>query len=57
MILYWDVTAAGEQIRMSKLFVPHVKNTTVKSVWVPMIYVIANSELDWKIYVIVLKSH
>jgi hypothetical protein len=29
MILYLDVTAAGEQIRMSKLSEPHVKNTIV----------------------------
>ena len=32
MILYLDVTAAGEQIRMLKLSVPHVKNTIVKIV-------------------------
>ena len=32
MILYLGVTAAGEQIRMSKLSEPHVKNTIVKIV-------------------------
>jgi hypothetical protein len=32
MILYLDVTAAGEQIRMSKLSVPLAKNTIVKTV-------------------------
>jgi hypothetical protein len=29
MILYSDVAAAGEQIRMSKLSVPHVRNIIV----------------------------
>jgi hypothetical protein len=32
MILYLGVTAAGEQIGMPKLSVPHVKNTIVKIV-------------------------
>ncbi len=32
MILYLDVTAAGEQIRMSKLSVHNVKNTIVRIV-------------------------
>jgi hypothetical protein len=32
MILYLDVTAAGEQIKMSKSSVPHVKNIIVKIV-------------------------
>ena len=43
MILYLDVTAAGEQIRMSKLSVLHVKNTIVKIVWIHMIYAIAKT--------------
>ena len=41
MILSLDVTAAGEQIRMSKSSVPLVKNTIVKIVWIPMIYATA----------------
>ena len=32
MILYLDVTAAGEQIRMSKLSVLRMKNTIIKIV-------------------------
>ena len=42
MILYLDVTAAGEQIMMSKLSEPHLKNPIVKIVWIHMIYAIAN---------------
>ena len=43
MILYTDVIAAGERIRMSKLYVHLVKNTIVKTVWVSMIYAIARA--------------
>jgi hypothetical protein len=32
MILYLDVTAAGEQTSISKLSVPHRKNIIVKNV-------------------------
>jgi len=35
---------------MSKLYVPRAKNTTVKSVCISMIYVIANTELKLRIY-------
>jgi hypothetical protein len=45
MILYWDVTAAGEQTSMSKLSVLHGKNIIVKNVWIYMIiYAIAKSK-------------
>ena len=44
MILYWDVTAAGEQTSMSKLSVLQGRNIIVNGVWASMIYAIVKAK-------------